>query len=101
MRDLSAHEKHEIQKLQKDLEEKKQENGELRKTTEKQQSKVTELEGLIAELHEQVREHPSYRIAYILILIILHNYWENNPFVRVRVDQRIIYSVDSIRTGQR
>lgn len=55
MRDLSAHEKHEIQKLQKDLEERKQENTELRKSTEKQQSKVTELEALIAELHEQVR----------------------------------------------
>lgn len=54
MRDLSAHEKHETQKLQKDLEEKKQENTDLRKSTEKQRARIEELEGLISELHEQV-----------------------------------------------
>lgn len=67
MRDLSAHEKHEIQKLQKDLEEKKNENTELRKTNEKQQSKVTELEALIAELHEQVRG--KFGIIFFLVFV--------------------------------
>ncbi|XP_065221310.1 dynactin subunit 1-like isoform X2 [Planococcus citri] len=54
MRDLSAHEKHETQKLQKDLEEKKNENTELRKVSDKYQAKIAELENTIAELHEQV-----------------------------------------------
>lgn len=55
MRDLSAHEKHETQKLQKDLEDKKNENTELRKLSDKYQAKISELENTIAELHEQVR----------------------------------------------
>ncbi len=54
LRDLSAHEKHEMQKLQKDLEEKKQENTDLRKTNDKQQARIGEMETLISELHEQV-----------------------------------------------
>lgn len=54
MRDLSAHEKHECQKLQKELEEKRNENSELRKTADKLQVRITELESLVTELHEQV-----------------------------------------------
>lgn len=54
MRDLSAHEKHETQKLQKDLEDKKTENVELRKLCDKQQARITEMEKTISELHEQV-----------------------------------------------
>lgn len=53
MRDLSAHEKHETQKVQKDLEDKKTENVELRKLSDKQQARITEMEKTISELHEQ------------------------------------------------
>jgi len=55
MRDLSAHEKHEIQKLQKDLEDKKTKTNELQKTVDKQQARINDLEKTVAELHEQVR----------------------------------------------
>ncbi|KAG5677570.1 hypothetical protein PVAND_007319 [Polypedilum vanderplanki] len=54
MRDLSAHEKHEIQKLQKELEMKKSEVQELQRTKEKLSSRVDELEGQIVDLQEQV-----------------------------------------------
>ncbi|KAI5712578.1 hypothetical protein M8J75_009598 [Diaphorina citri] len=54
LRDLSAHEKHEMSKLQKDIEEKKQENAELIKSQEKLKQRVTELEADCADLHEQV-----------------------------------------------
>lgn len=54
MRDLSAHEKHEIQKLQKELEMKKSEVLELQRTKEKLSSRVDELEAQIVDLQEQV-----------------------------------------------
>jgi len=54
MRDLSAHEKHEIQKLQKELEMKKSEVQELQRTKEKLSSRVDELEAQISDLQEQV-----------------------------------------------
>lgn len=54
MRDLSAHEKHEIQKLQKELEMKKSEVTELQRTKEKLSSRVDELEAQIVELQEEV-----------------------------------------------
>lgn len=54
MRDLSAHEKHEIQKLQKELEMKKSEVQELQRTKEKLSSRVDELEAQIVDLQEQV-----------------------------------------------
>ncbi|XP_070497433.1 dynactin subunit 1 isoform X3 [Chironomus tepperi] len=54
MRDLSAHEKHEIQKLQKELEMKKSEVQELQRTKEKLSSRVDELEAQIVELQEEV-----------------------------------------------
>uniref|UniRef100_A0A8D8XG27 Dynactin subunit 1 n=1 Tax=Cacopsylla melanoneura TaxID=428564 RepID=A0A8D8XG27_9HEMI len=54
LRDLSAHEKHEMAKLQKDLEEKKQENTELIKSQEKLKQRVAEMEADCADLHEQV-----------------------------------------------
>lgn len=54
-RDLSAHDKHEFQKLQKDLDQRKSENAELSRTKEKLSSRVEELEGQIADLQEQVR----------------------------------------------
>ncbi|XP_034231656.1 dynactin subunit 1 isoform X2 [Thrips palmi] len=53
-RDLSAHDKHEFQKLQKDLDQRKSENAELSRTKEKLSSRVEELEGQIADLQEQV-----------------------------------------------
>lgn len=55
MRDLSAHEKHEYQKLQKDLEQKKSEILELSRTKEKLSARVEEMEHQIADLQEQVR----------------------------------------------
>ena len=54
MRDLSAHEKHEFQKLQKDLEQKKSEILELSRTKEKLSARVEEMEHQIADLQEQV-----------------------------------------------
>ncbi|XP_014207258.1 dynactin subunit 1-like isoform X2 [Copidosoma floridanum] len=54
MRDLSAHEKHEFQKLQKDLEQKKSEILELSRTKEKLSERVEEMENQIADLQEQV-----------------------------------------------
>lgn len=55
MRDLSAHEKHETQKLQRDLEAKRNEISELAKANEKLQARVTEMESQVADLHEQVK----------------------------------------------
>ncbi|XP_034942305.1 dynactin subunit 1-like isoform X2 [Chelonus insularis] len=54
MRDLSAHEKHEYQKLQKDLDQKKSEILELRRTKEKLSARVEEMGHQIADLQEQV-----------------------------------------------
>lgn len=54
MRDLSAHEKHELQKLQKELELKKSEVLELQRTKEKLSGRVDELEAQIVDLQEQV-----------------------------------------------
>lgn len=53
-RDLSAHEKHEFQKLQKDVDQRKSENAELSRTKEKLSARVEELEVQIADLQEQV-----------------------------------------------
>ncbi|XP_069679025.1 dynactin subunit 1 isoform X4 [Periplaneta americana] len=54
MRDLSAHEKHEFQKLQKDLDQKKSEVAELARIKEKLSTRVEEMEHQIADLQEQV-----------------------------------------------
>ncbi|XP_049537461.1 dynactin subunit 1 isoform X1 [Anopheles darlingi] len=54
LRDLSAHEKHEIQKLEKELETKKSEVAELQRTKEKLSTKIDELEAQLGDLQEQV-----------------------------------------------
>ena len=54
MRDLSAHEKSETMKLQKDNEELKRDNTELSKSSEKYKSENETLEAQIGELQEQV-----------------------------------------------
>ncbi|XP_049862850.1 dynactin subunit 1 isoform X4 [Schistocerca gregaria] len=54
MRDLSAHEKHEFQKLQKEFEQKKSEVAELARTKEKLSSRIEEMENQVADLQEQV-----------------------------------------------
>ncbi|XP_063233174.1 dynactin subunit 1 isoform X2 [Bacillus rossius redtenbacheri] len=54
MRDLTAHEKHESQKLQKDLDQKRSEVQELTRTKEKLSARVDELERMVADLQEQV-----------------------------------------------
>ncbi|XP_077287467.1 dynactin subunit 1 isoform X2 [Arctopsyche grandis] len=54
LRDLSAHEKHHMQKMQKDLDQKRSEIAELGRTKEKLSSRVEELETQIADLQEQV-----------------------------------------------
>ncbi|XP_055613373.1 dynactin subunit 1 isoform X2 [Uranotaenia lowii] len=54
LRDLSAHEKHEIQKLEKELETKKSEVAELQRTKEKLSSKLDEMEAQLSDLQEQV-----------------------------------------------
>lgn len=53
-RDVAAHDKHEFQKLQKDLDQRKSENAELSRTKEKLSARVEELEVQIADLQEQV-----------------------------------------------
>lgn len=57
LRDLSAHEKHEYQKLLKDIDQKKSEISELGKTKEKLSARVEEMEQQIADLQEQVNRH--------------------------------------------
>lgn len=54
LRDLSAHDKHEIQKITKELETKSSEANELHRTKEKLSIKIDELEAQLVELHEQV-----------------------------------------------
>ncbi|XP_057658950.1 dynactin subunit 1-like isoform X2 [Diorhabda carinulata] len=54
LRDLSAHEKHEYQKLLKDIDQKKSEITELGKTKEKLSTRVEEMEQQISDLQEQV-----------------------------------------------
>ena len=55
MRDVAAHEKHELQKLSKELEAKKNELTESNKSNEKLSAQLTELESTINDLQEQVR----------------------------------------------
>lgn len=54
MRDLAAQEKHEMQKLVRELEAKRTETAELFKSNEKLQARATELEDQVTDLHEQV-----------------------------------------------
>ena len=54
MRDLSAHEKHELTKLAKELEDKVKELGERTKDSEKLAKQVEEMEQTIGDLQEQV-----------------------------------------------
>lgn len=54
LRDLSAHDKHEIQKISKELETKTSEVTELHRTKEKMSIKIDELEAQLIDLHEQV-----------------------------------------------
>lgn len=54
LRDLSAQDKHEIQKMSKELETKKSEVAELHRTKEKLSSKIDEMEGQLIDFHEQV-----------------------------------------------
>ena len=65
MRDLSAHEKHENQKLQKDLDQKKSEIAELARTKEKLSTRMEEMEQTIADLQEQVCGSVTYLLLYI------------------------------------
>ncbi|XP_049883167.1 dynactin subunit 1 isoform X4 [Pectinophora gossypiella] len=54
LRDLSAHDKHAMQKMQKDIEQYKSEIAELSRTKEKLSGRVEELEAQVADLREQV-----------------------------------------------
>ncbi|XP_050359354.1 dynactin subunit 1 isoform X3 [Nymphalis io] len=54
LRDLSAHDKHAMQKMQKDLEQYRSEIAELSRTKEKLSARVEELEAQVADLREQV-----------------------------------------------
>lgn len=57
LRDLSAHDKHEYQKLLKDIDQKKSEIVELGKTKEKLSARVEEMEQQLADLQEQVYKY--------------------------------------------
>ncbi|KAG4070116.1 hypothetical protein HA402_013359 [Bradysia odoriphaga] len=52
--DLSAHEKHKLQKIAKELETKKSEVNELQRTKKKLSAKIDELEAQVVDLQEQV-----------------------------------------------
>ncbi|XP_065349335.1 dynactin subunit 1 isoform X2 [Cloeon dipterum] len=54
LRDLSAHEKHEFSKMQKELEMRRSEIQELSRTKEKLSARVEEMEQQVSELQEQV-----------------------------------------------
>lgn len=54
MRDLSAHDKHELQRIQKDLETKKTEMADMSRAKEKLAAQVGQLEQTISDLQEQV-----------------------------------------------
>lgn len=54
MRDLSAHDKHELQRVQKDLETKKSEMAEMGRAKDKLAAQVGQLEQTISEIQEQV-----------------------------------------------
>ncbi|XP_072941306.1 dynactin subunit 1 [Epargyreus clarus] len=54
LRDLSAHDKHEMQKMHKDIEQYRSEIAELSRTKEKLSARVEELEAQVADLREQV-----------------------------------------------
>lgn len=54
MRDFAAHEKHEMLKLTRDLEAKKNENSDLMKEKNKLIARTAELENQVTDLHEQV-----------------------------------------------
>lgn len=71
LRDLSAHEKHEFQKLQKDLDQKKSEISELGRTKEKLSATVEEMEHQIADLQEQV----NTTFLKLFFLIVLIEFW--------------------------
>lgn len=59
MRDLSAHDKHELQRIQKELETKKTEMADMNRAKEKLAAQVGQLEQTISDLQEQVgkRKH--------------------------------------------
>lgn len=65
MRDLSAHDKHELQRIQKDVETKKTELAEMSRGKEKLAAQVGQLEQTISDLQEQVGE------------------WKYNKYIRV------------------
>lgn len=54
LRDVTAHDKHEIQKMTKELEMRTSETTELQHTKEKLSIKIDELEAQLVDLHEQV-----------------------------------------------
>lgn len=54
MRDLSAHEKHQTQNLQREIEEKTKQCNDLQKSNEKLTARVEELVSQVNDLHEQV-----------------------------------------------
>lgn len=56
MRDLSAHDKHELQRVQKELEVKKAEIAEMARAKDKLAAQVGQLEQTISEIQEQVSE---------------------------------------------
>lgn len=69
MRDLSAHDKHEYQKLMKDMDQKNSEIAELGRTKEKLSARVEAMEQQISDLQEQVGDWNQY---FLYLLIIFH-----------------------------
>ena len=81
MRDLSAHEKSETIKLQKDNEELKRNNTELTKSSDKYQSENETLEAQIGELQEQVDAALGAEEMVVNKGSIARQYWHGGAVV--------------------
>lgn len=64
MRDLSAHDKHELQRIQKDFETKKTELADMSRAKEKMAAQVGQLEQTISEIQEQVSQKKHEMVTY-------------------------------------
>lgn len=74
LRDLSAHDKHDIQKLTKELEMKKSEVAELERTKEKLSAKIDELEATVADLQVCWHFIKKYIFQCIYVCRYVHMY---------------------------
>ena len=85
MRDLSAHEKHELAKLAKDLEEKVKDLAEKTKENEKLSKQVDQMEQTISDMQEQV-DAAEDRVKEVLEALWVSNLAKNKFFKTIKGD---------------